>query len=232
MITESVASAALRQPLFQAYCAIAEPSSCATLPNVKASRPFAPNRFGPIWSVPMQDATARWPLLIASCTTGAASSTSHVVKMICAPPPISCCAQDFAMSGVLPCVSQVRSSIFRLSTPPWLFQYAIRIFAAASAGLSNGAICPVLSCAQPMMIGGFAPAPPASPLAATAVPIAASAATPTSSKAHLPRPLMLLLPVVIPRLESTRRYPVNADPESRLPDAVETGPTTAPERLR
>src|SRR5438034_4028348 len=76
-----------------------------------------------------------------------------------------------------------------------------------------------------MTIGFFAAAPPVFALAATAVPIAVSTATPTSSTAHLPRPLMLLLPVVIPRLESTRRYPVNADPVSPLPDAVECVPS-------
>ena len=47
-ITVSVASAALRHPFAHAYWAIADPSSWATLPNVKASRPFGPKRFGPI----------------------------------------------------------------------------------------------------------------------------------------------------------------------------------------
>ena len=76
----------MRQPRPHAYCAIAEPSSCATLPKLNASLPFAPKRFGPIWSVPMHGATASTPRLIASCTTGAAKSTSHVVKMMFAPP--------------------------------------------------------------------------------------------------------------------------------------------------
>ena len=71
-MTVSVAIAALRQPFFHANSAIAEPSSCATLPKLKASLPFAPKRFGPIWSVPMHGATARTPRLIVSCTTGAA----------------------------------------------------------------------------------------------------------------------------------------------------------------
>ena len=47
-MTPSVASDAVRQPLAHAYCAIAEPSSCATLPKLKASLPFGPKRFGPI----------------------------------------------------------------------------------------------------------------------------------------------------------------------------------------
>ncbi len=68
----SVASAAVRQPFAHAYWAMAEPSSCAMLPKLKASLPFAPNRFGPIWSVPMHGATASTPRLIVSCTTGAA----------------------------------------------------------------------------------------------------------------------------------------------------------------
>ena len=103
----SVASAAVRQPLPHAYCAIAEPSSCATLPKLNASLPFAPKRFGPIWSVPMHGATASTPRLIASCTTGAAKSTSQVVKMTFAPPPSSFSAQAFAIAALLPCVSQV-----------------------------------------------------------------------------------------------------------------------------
>ncbi len=57
----SVASEAVFQPFVHAYCAIAEPSSWATLPNVNASVPFAPNRFGPIWSVPMHGATVSLP---------------------------------------------------------------------------------------------------------------------------------------------------------------------------
>src|SRR5579864_523014 len=80
-ITPSVARAALRHPLLHAYWAIAEPSSCATLPKLNARRPFDPNRFGPIWSVPMQGATVSRPWLIEGCTTGAARSTSHVVMI-------------------------------------------------------------------------------------------------------------------------------------------------------
>ena len=67
-----VARPAVFHPLLHAYCAIAEPSSCATLPKLNASFPSVPKRFGPIWSVPMQVETTSLPRLIASCTTGVA----------------------------------------------------------------------------------------------------------------------------------------------------------------
>ncbi len=114
----SVASAAVLQPLAQAYCAIAEPSSWATLPNENASWPFGPKRFGPIWSVPMHGATVSLPALIAFWTTGAAKSTSQVVKMTSAPWPISFAAHAFAIAGLLPCVSQVMILSGRPLTPP------------------------------------------------------------------------------------------------------------------
>jgi hypothetical protein len=145
MITESVASAAVRQPLLHAYCAIAEPSSWATFPKLKASLPFAPKRFGPIWSVPMQEATVRTPRLIAAWTTGAASSTSQVVKMTFAFCPSRRSAHAFATSALFCCVSQVRSRIGWPLTPPFALSWVTRSFAAARAGLSNGAIAPLLS---------------------------------------------------------------------------------------
>ena len=43
-----VAVPAERQPFLYAHSAMAEPSSCATLPKLNASAPFAPKRFGPI----------------------------------------------------------------------------------------------------------------------------------------------------------------------------------------
>ena len=100
---------------------MAEPSSCATLPNEKARRPFGPKRFGPIWSVPMHGATVSLPALIDSCTTGAAKSTSHVVKMTSALAPISFAAHDFAIAGLLPCVSHVTILSGRPWTPPRAF---------------------------------------------------------------------------------------------------------------
>src|ERR671937_2968687 len=197
MITVSVASAAFRHPLLHAYCAIAEPSSCATLPKLNASLPLDPKRFGPIWSVPMHGATASTPRLIASCTTGAASSTSHVVMITFAPPSSRRMAHDFATSGLFPCVSHVCSWILRRRTPPLAFSCAIRSFAAARAGLSNGAIAPVLSNAQPITIGFGAEARSCADVAAIAVPIVVSATTAAATTVHLPRALMLLLPVVV-----------------------------------
>src|SRR2546430_11996554 len=79
----------------------------------------------------------------------------------------------------------------------------------------------VRSIAAPMMIGFFATASPRLAEAANAVPIAARATAAATATTHLPRPLMLLLPVVISRLESTPRYPVNGLPDSRLPDTLE-----------
>ena len=138
----SVASAASRQPRRHAYSAIAEPSSCATFPNENASRPLAPKRFGPIWSVPMHGATVSFPALIDSCTTGAARSTSQVVIITSAPWPSSLAAQAFAVAGLLPCVLQVMS---RMLTPAPLFTWRIRSRAVASAGPSKGAMAPVES---------------------------------------------------------------------------------------
>ena len=81
-----------------------------------------PKRFGPIWSVPMQGATASTPRLIVSCTTGAAKSTSQVVNMTSAPCPSSFAAHAFATAGLLPCVSQVLIWSLRPAMPPSLFQ--------------------------------------------------------------------------------------------------------------
>src|SRR5215472_15734108 len=100
MMIVSVASAADRQPLAHAYCAIADPSSCATLPKEKASLPFGPKRFGPIWSVPM----------------------------MFAPWPISLSAHAFDVAGASPCVSQVLSLSVIPVLADLLFQYATRSF--------------------------------------------------------------------------------------------------------
>ena len=48
---------AVFQPRLYAYSATAAPSSCAALPNEKASLPAEPKRDGPIWSVPMHGET-------------------------------------------------------------------------------------------------------------------------------------------------------------------------------
>src|SRR3954447_4632238 len=123
----------------------------------------------------MHGAIARTPLLIAACTTGVAKSTSQVVKMMFAPCPSSLTAHAFAVVALLFCVSQVLITSLRWLTPPFLLIWAIRIFAAASAGSSNGAIWPARSNAHPITIGFFAdvaawPADPTRAAAATATP--------------------------------------------------------------
>src|SRR5438105_12329693 len=97
---------------------------------------------------------SRW-CLSDSCTTGEARSTSHVVKMAFACWPISLSAQVFDVVGLSPWVLQVLITILRPSTP-FLLNLAASILAAASAGVSNGCMGPLLSKAQPMTIGAFA----------------------------------------------------------------------------
>ena len=119
---------------------------------MNASRPLGPNRFGPIWSVPMQAATARTPRLIASCTTGAASCTSHVVKMMSAPPRSSLAAQAFAVVALLPCVSQVGLDLAAERTAALVDGLQVQL-CRATADVSNAAIAPFVSYAQPITIG-------------------------------------------------------------------------------
>ena len=73
--------------------------------------------------------------------------------MTLAPLPISWSAHVLARAGAFPCVSHVMIFKGRPKTPPLALICFTRICAAASAGLSNGAICPVLSWAQPITIG-------------------------------------------------------------------------------
>src|SRR5947209_3154041 len=73
--------------------------------------------------------------------------------MTLAPPAMSLSAHAFAIVGLLPCVLQVLITSGRPFTPPFASICATRIFAAASAGPSNGAIAPFASNAQPMTIG-------------------------------------------------------------------------------
>ena len=91
----------------------------------------------------MHGAIASLPRLIASWTTGVAKSTSHVVKRMFAPWPIRLSAHDFAFEALLFCVSQVLITKWYL--PLLALICLTRIPAAASAGLSNGAIWPALS---------------------------------------------------------------------------------------
>ena len=149
------------------------------MPKLKASLPAEPNRFGPIWSVPMHVDRVSLPRLIDSCTTGVARSTSQVVKMTFAPFPSRLAAHDFALAALLLFVSQVSILSGRPLTPPFAFTWLTRILAAASAGLSNGAMFPLLSNAQPITIGACAfvfDAPTPAPTAATASASTASSA--------------------------------------------------------
>ena len=91
------------------------------------------------------------------------------MKMMCAPLPSRLAAHDFALAGLLLFVSQVSILSGRPLTPPLALIWPMRIFAAASAGLSNGAMFPLLSNAQPITIGDAAfVAEPPSPVPATA----------------------------------------------------------------
>src|SRR3954449_2465747 len=95
----------------------------------------------------MQGAIASTPLLMASCTTGVARSTSQVVKMTFAPWPSRLSAHAFALAGLLFCVSQV---MILSCTPPRALTCLTRTCAAARAGSSKGDIWPLLSYAQPI----------------------------------------------------------------------------------
>ncbi len=121
----------------------------------------------------MHGAIARMPRLIASCTTGVAKSTSQVVKITLAPLSSRLSAHDLALAGLLFWVSQVM--IFTC-TPPRALICLTRTLAAASAGLSKGAMLPLLSKAQPIVIAPF--------VAAAAVPVTE---TPTPSAATTAR---------------------------------------------
>ena len=173
-----MASAAVFQPCFHANSAIADPSSCATLPKLKASLPFVPKRFGPIWSVPMHGATARIPRLIASWTTGVAKSTSQVTNTMSAPFPIRLAAHALALAGALFCVSHVMILSLRPLTPPFALICLTLTFAAARAGPSNGAMLPLPSNAHPITIGSDdAAGAVAAVTATTTVSVASNAAS-------------------------------------------------------
>src|SRR5919197_834907 len=128
MITVSVASAAFRHPLLHAYCAIAEPSSCATLPKLNASLPLDPKRFGPIWSVPMHGATASTPRLIASCTTGAAT-TVHLPRALMLLLPVVVLVVPYRLGDTCSTGSRIRASQTRSNDP--------RARRASSAGATS-----------------------------------------------------------------------------------------------
>src|SRR3954447_19190597 len=101
----------------------------------------------------MHGAIVSFPALIAFWTTGAAKSTSHVVKTMSTFWPSSLAAQADAIAGLLPCVSHVTIFSGRPLTPPFALTWRTRTSAAASAGLSNAARAPCESTAQPITIG-------------------------------------------------------------------------------
>jgi hypothetical protein len=92
----------------------------------------------------------------------------------------SSAAQDFARSGSLFCVSQLSITSSRPSTPPSSFSWSTRMFAAASAGPSNGAMFPLPSNAQPITIGPAGSMPAASPVVAAASVVPAASPSPSS----------------------------------------------------
>ena len=96
------------------------------------------------------------------------------------PWPSRLTAHALAVVGLLPCVLQVLITRCRPpTTPPFALICLTRIFAAASAGLSNGAMLPLESKAHPITIGFFASVaalPPVAP-ATAATPIAAPRST-------------------------------------------------------
>src|SRR5438105_4344065 len=163
-----------------AYSAIAAPSSCATLPRLDARLPFAaPNRFGPIWSVPMHGATVSRPLFRNVSAAGAAKSTSQVTQPITAPFDIRLDAHDVDTPGFEFFVSHVSIFSGRPLTPPAAFIFLISSCAAVSAGSLNGDIWPLSSIAAPMMIGAPAFGLPAAVVAPTATTAATTTAAAT-----------------------------------------------------
>src|SRR5581483_3747769 len=203
---------------------MAAPSSCATLPSENASLPFAaPNRFGPIWSVPMQGESVSRPLFRNVRIAGVAKSTSHVTIPITAPLPIRLVAHEVETSGFEFCVSHVRIWSFRPSTPPRALIFFTSSWAAARAGLLNGDIWPLRSIAAPMMIGGPA-AVRADVVPASAATTAATATSTAPPAVHLVLPLMLPPPGVAP-IEQHCRIAPPTSPATGRPrfDAVIVG---------
>src|SRR6188472_3047879 len=121
--------------------------------------------------------------------------------MMLDPWPSRLTAHALAVVGLFPCVLQVLITRCRPpTTPPFALICLTRIFAAASAGLSNGAILPLESKAHPITIGFFASVAARPPVAPA---IAANAtATPTST-ARPPHLVVLFTapPLVCPALQ-------------------------------
>src|SRR5262245_35459005 len=120
-----------------------------------------------------------------------AKSTSQVTMPITAPFDTTLLTQDFDTSGFEFWVSQATILSFVPFTPPAALILAASSFAAVYAGLSNGAIWPLRSAANPMTIGflaDFAPDAAVTPTTATAT-ATTSASPPTTP--HLFLALML-----------------------------------------
>src|SRR4029078_5629018 len=77
-----------------------------------------------------------------------AKSTSQVTMPIVAPFETTLLKQDFETSGFEFCVSQATILSGAPFTPPAALILAASSFAAVSAGLSNGAIWPLMSAAK------------------------------------------------------------------------------------
>src|SRR5207249_2938912 len=108
--------------------------------------------------------------------------TSQVVKMMLAFWPSRLSAQDLALAALLFCVSQVLITNRYL---PLALICLTRILAAASAGLSNGAIWPDWSKAQPMMTVFFAAGAAWLPVVPTRAAIDTRAASAAARMPHL-----------------------------------------------
>src|SRR2546423_3900415 len=112
--------------------------------------------------------------------------------MMFEPWPSRLTAHALAVVGLLPWVLQVLISRRRPPTPPFALICLTRIFAAASAGLSNGAILPLESKAHPITIGFFASVaawPPVAPaIAAIAIAAPRSTARPPPPAGRFPAP--------------------------------------------
>src|SRR2546423_2026153 len=102
--------------------------------------------------------------------------------MILAPWPSRLSAQALALAASLFCVSQVLITNLYL---PLALICLTRILAAASAGLSNGAIWPDWSKAQPMMTVFFAAGAARLPVVPARAAIATTAASAAARMPHL-----------------------------------------------
>src|SRR5215210_7503258 len=104
--------------------------------------------------------------------------------MTSAPCPSRLSAQDFAFAGLLLSVSQVLIWNWTVAFFCALI-WATRIFAAASAGVSNGFMFPVESNAQPITTFFLAAGAALPPVVPTSAATAAAPATSATNALHL-----------------------------------------------